>query len=104
MERLGLGQVSDTSQIERWIDEVDREPTRPRSDSTRSGKVQIMGFLVGQVMKRSGGRAEPKARAAAPPAGAGERADVRERAPPYIALALIQFFQVSKRYPGGRPP
>ena len=25
-----------------------------------SGKAQVMGFLVGQVMKRSGGRADPK--------------------------------------------
>ena len=26
----------------------------------RAGKTQVIGFLVGQVMKRSGGRAEPK--------------------------------------------
>jgi aspartyl-tRNA(Asn)/glutamyl-tRNA(Gln) amidotransferase subunit B len=58
--RLGLAQVSDAPQIERWIDEVlDQNPGQV--GQYRSGKVQILGFLVGQVMKRSGGRAEPKA-------------------------------------------
>jgi aspartyl-tRNA(Asn)/glutamyl-tRNA(Gln) amidotransferase subunit B len=59
MDRLGLGQVSDTSQIEAWIDEVIRGyPSQV--EQFRGGKEQILGFLVGQVMKRSGGRAEPK--------------------------------------------
>jgi len=59
VERLGLGQVSDTSQIERWIEEViEAHPTQV--GQVRSGKAQVMGFLVGQVMKRSGGRADPK--------------------------------------------
>jgi aspartyl-tRNA(Asn)/glutamyl-tRNA(Gln) amidotransferase subunit B len=60
VERLGLAQVSDDSQIERWIDEViEQNPTQVAQ--YRAGKVQVAGFLVGQVMKRSGGRAEPKA-------------------------------------------
>jgi aspartyl-tRNA(Asn)/glutamyl-tRNA(Gln) amidotransferase subunit B len=59
VERLGLAQVSDTSQIERWIDEV-VEQNPAQVAQYRAGKVQIVGFLVGQVMKRSGGRAEPK--------------------------------------------
>jgi aspartyl-tRNA(Asn)/glutamyl-tRNA(Gln) amidotransferase subunit B len=59
VERLGLGQVSDTSQIERWIDEVIEENAGPVAQY-RAGKTQTLGFLVGQVMKRSGGRAEPK--------------------------------------------
>ena len=59
VERLGLGQVSDTSQIERWIDEVIEENAGPVAQY-RGGKTQTIGFLVGQVMKRSGGRAEPK--------------------------------------------
>ncbi|HSF43255.1 MAG TPA: Asp-tRNA(Asn)/Glu-tRNA(Gln) amidotransferase subunit GatB, partial [Thermoanaerobaculia bacterium] len=59
VERLGLGQVSDTSQIERWIDEVIEENAGPVAQY-RAGKTQTIGFLVGQVMKRSGGRAEPK--------------------------------------------
>ncbi len=59
VERLGLAQVSDSSQIERWIDEV-IEQNPDQVAQYRAGKVQIVGFLVGQVMKRSGGRAEPK--------------------------------------------
>jgi len=60
VERLGLAQVSDASQIERWIDEV-IEQNPGQVGQYRSGKIQVLGFLVGQVMKRSGGRAEPKA-------------------------------------------
>jgi aspartyl-tRNA(Asn)/glutamyl-tRNA(Gln) amidotransferase subunit B len=59
VERLGLAQVSDTSQIERWIEEV-LEQSSAQVAQYRAGKAQVMGFLVGQVMKRSGGRAEPK--------------------------------------------
>jgi len=59
VERLGLAQVSDSSRIERWIDEV-IEQNPAQVAQYRAGKVQIVGFLVGQVMKRSGGRAEPK--------------------------------------------
>jgi aspartyl-tRNA(Asn)/glutamyl-tRNA(Gln) amidotransferase subunit B len=56
--RLGLLQVSDTGQIERWIAEVIAENAGPVSQY-RAGKTQTLGFLVGQVMKRSGGRAQP---------------------------------------------
>jgi aspartyl-tRNA(Asn)/glutamyl-tRNA(Gln) amidotransferase subunit B len=59
VERLGLAQVSDISQIERWIEEV-LEQSSTQVAQYRAGKSQVMGFLVGQVMKRSGGRAEPK--------------------------------------------
>src|SRR4029077_7549897 len=60
VERLGLAPVSDTSQLERWIDEaIEQNPAQVAQ--YRAGKVQVFGFLVGQVMKRSGGRAEPKA-------------------------------------------
>jgi aspartyl-tRNA(Asn)/glutamyl-tRNA(Gln) amidotransferase subunit B len=57
--RLGLAQVSDGAQIERWIDAVIAEHPGPVAQY-RAGKTQTLGFLVGQVMKRSGGRAEPK--------------------------------------------
>ncbi|HYU30692.1 MAG TPA: Asp-tRNA(Asn)/Glu-tRNA(Gln) amidotransferase subunit GatB [Thermoanaerobaculia bacterium] len=60
MDRLGLGQVSDMAQIESWVDEVIRDHPGQVAQY-RSGKAQLLGFLVGQVMKRSGGRAEPKA-------------------------------------------
>jgi len=59
VERLGLGQISDASEIEGWIEEV-LEQNPGQVAQFRTGKVQVVGFLVGQVMKRSGGRAEPK--------------------------------------------
>jgi aspartyl-tRNA(Asn)/glutamyl-tRNA(Gln) amidotransferase subunit B len=59
LERLGLAQVSDTSQIEGWIDEVLEQNAGPVAQYL-AGKTQTIGFLVGLVMKRSGGRAEPK--------------------------------------------
>jgi Asp-tRNA(Asn)/Glu-tRNA(Gln) amidotransferase B subunit len=59
IERLGLAQVSDTSQIERWIEEIVEQNAGPVAQY-RAGKTQTLGFLVGLVMKRSGGRAEPK--------------------------------------------
>ncbi|HEY0512430.1 MAG TPA: Asp-tRNA(Asn)/Glu-tRNA(Gln) amidotransferase subunit GatB [Thermoanaerobaculia bacterium] len=59
VERLGLAQVSDTARIERWIEEV-VEGNPAQVAQYRAGKVQVVGFLVGQVMKLSGGRAEPK--------------------------------------------
>jgi aspartyl-tRNA(Asn)/glutamyl-tRNA(Gln) amidotransferase subunit B len=57
--RLGLAQVSDTSQIEGWIAEILAQNAGP-VEQYRAGKTQTIGFLVGLVMKRSGGRAEPK--------------------------------------------
>jgi aspartyl-tRNA(Asn)/glutamyl-tRNA(Gln) amidotransferase subunit B len=57
-ERLGLIQVSDTALIETWVREVIQAHQGP-VEQYRAGKVQTLGFLVGQVMKRSGGRAQP---------------------------------------------
>jgi aspartyl-tRNA(Asn)/glutamyl-tRNA(Gln) amidotransferase subunit B len=59
LERLGLAQVGDESQIERWIEEVIERHAGPVTQY-RAGKTQTMGFLVGQAMKLSGGRAEPR--------------------------------------------
>jgi aspartyl-tRNA(Asn)/glutamyl-tRNA(Gln) amidotransferase subunit B len=59
IERLGLAQVSETSQIEGWIEEILEQNAGPVAQY-RAGKTQTLGFLVGLVMKRSGGRAEPK--------------------------------------------
>ncbi|MES1242887.1 MAG: Asp-tRNA(Asn)/Glu-tRNA(Gln) amidotransferase subunit GatB [Acidobacteriota bacterium] len=59
VERLGLGMVGDAGRIERWIDEV-IEANPVQAEQFRAGKDAVLGFLVGQVMKRSGGRADPK--------------------------------------------
>jgi aspartyl-tRNA(Asn)/glutamyl-tRNA(Gln) amidotransferase subunit B len=59
MQRLGLAQVRDESQLASWVSEVLRESPQ-QAAQYRAGKLQVIGFLVGQVMKRSGGRADPK--------------------------------------------
>ena len=58
-ERLGLTQVSDVESIESWVAGA-LEDNAAAVEQWRSGKSQALGFLVGQVMKRSGGRAEPR--------------------------------------------
>ncbi|MEO8276140.1 MAG: Asp-tRNA(Asn)/Glu-tRNA(Gln) amidotransferase subunit GatB [Thermoanaerobaculia bacterium] len=58
VERLALGQVRDERQLTAWVDEV--LIANPKQvEQFRAGKSQVLGFLVGQVMKRSGGRADP---------------------------------------------
>ncbi|MBF0503716.1 MAG: Asp-tRNA(Asn)/Glu-tRNA(Gln) amidotransferase subunit GatB [Candidatus Omnitrophica bacterium] len=55
----GLAQVSDDSALFEIIDEViAQNPTVV--EQIKSGKPQAAGFLVGQAMKKSGGRANPK--------------------------------------------
>ncbi len=55
----GLAQVSDDSALLAIIDEViASNPTVV--DQIKSGKPSAAGFLVGQAMKRSGGKANPK--------------------------------------------
>ncbi len=59
VEEKGLVQVKDDSQIEAWVDEaIDSNPGP--ADDYRSGKDRAMGFLVGQVMKASRGKANPQ--------------------------------------------
>jgi len=58
--RLGLLQVGDTDQLGLWVDEV--LAAHPAAvDRYRSGESKLLGFLTGQVMKRSEGKADPKA-------------------------------------------
>jgi aspartyl-tRNA(Asn)/glutamyl-tRNA(Gln) amidotransferase subunit B len=59
LETLGLAQVSDEARIAAWVAEIVEQNPGPVAQF-RAGKVQTLGFLVGQVMKSSGGRAEPK--------------------------------------------
>jgi aspartyl-tRNA(Asn)/glutamyl-tRNA(Gln) amidotransferase subunit B len=55
----GLIQISDTSAIETLIDEI--IAAHPGElEKYRSGKTNLKGFFVGQVMKKSGGKADPK--------------------------------------------
>jgi aspartyl-tRNA(Asn)/glutamyl-tRNA(Gln) amidotransferase subunit B len=59
VEAKGLIQISDTGEIEKIIAEV--IAAHPEElEKYRSGKTNLKGFFVGQVLKRSGGRADPK--------------------------------------------
>ncbi len=55
----GLEQVSDTGAIEVAVDEVISEQAEA-ADKVRAGNLGTIGFLVGQVMKKSGGQAVPQ--------------------------------------------
>lgn len=58
LRALGLEQQSDDAALLTWIDEVIAEsPTQVAE--LKAGKDKVLGFLVGQVMKRSGKRANP---------------------------------------------
>jgi aspartyl-tRNA(Asn)/glutamyl-tRNA(Gln) amidotransferase subunit B len=59
MDREGLRQISDTSAIEKIIDDV--IAANPKQvEQFKSGKTAVAGFLVGQVMKASRGQANPQ--------------------------------------------
>jgi aspartyl-tRNA(Asn)/glutamyl-tRNA(Gln) amidotransferase subunit B len=58
-EREGLVQESDDAALERWIDEVLAE-NPAEAARYAGGEKKLQGFLVGLVMKRSKGRADPK--------------------------------------------
>jgi aspartyl-tRNA(Asn)/glutamyl-tRNA(Gln) amidotransferase subunit B len=58
-EREGLAQVGDEGQLAAWVDEV---ITAQPSEWQRyvGGEKKLLGVFVGAVMKKSGGRADPK--------------------------------------------
>ena len=56
----GLRQVSDTGAIEALVDQVIADNPDKVADY-RGGRTKLMGWFVGQVMKASGGKANPKA-------------------------------------------
>ena len=60
IEEEGLRQVSDTGAIEALVDQVIADNPDKVADY-RGGKTKLMGWFVGQVMKASGGKANPKA-------------------------------------------
>ncbi|TPW20525.1 MAG: aspartyl-tRNA(Asn)/glutamyl-tRNA (Gln) amidotransferase subunit B [Elusimicrobia bacterium] len=55
---LGLAQVSDESSVSVWVDEAIAENAKAAAD-VRAGKEAAVGSLVGAVMKRSRGKANP---------------------------------------------
>ena len=59
VEERGLEQVSDRGEIEALVDTVVGE-NADKVEEYRAGKDKLFGFFVGQVMKASQGRANPK--------------------------------------------
>ena len=58
MEKEGLLMVSDSGAVEGAVDQVLAE--NPKTvEEFHSGKEKVLGFLVGQVMKKMRGKADP---------------------------------------------
>lgn len=55
----GLQQVSDSSELEPVIDAIIAANPK-QAGQYRSGKTKLLGFFVGQVMKETGGKANPQ--------------------------------------------
>ncbi|XTZ09866.1 MAG: Asp-tRNA(Asn)/Glu-tRNA(Gln) amidotransferase subunit GatB [cyanobacterium endosymbiont of Rhopalodia yunnanensis] len=59
VEAKGMTKISDIKEIEKIIDEI--LLINPNElEKFRNGKTKLKGFFVGQVMKKTGGRADPK--------------------------------------------
>jgi aspartyl-tRNA(Asn)/glutamyl-tRNA(Gln) amidotransferase subunit B len=59
VEERGLAQVSDQGALEGWVDQV-ISANPDAVERIRGGEAKLMGFFVGQVMKLSGGKADPR--------------------------------------------
>ncbi|MGM9536369.1 MAG: Asp-tRNA(Asn)/Glu-tRNA(Gln) amidotransferase GatCAB subunit B, partial [Intestinibacter sp.] len=59
IEEKGLAQISSSDELEKLVDEVLAK--NPQSiEDFKAGKKQAAGFLMGQVMKASKGKANPQ--------------------------------------------
>jgi len=58
IEARGLEQITDTSAIEAIVDKI-IEANPGQVAEYRAGKIKLIGFFVGQVMKETGGKANP---------------------------------------------
>lgn len=59
VEERGLSQISDTSELEKIVDNI--LDSNPQSiEDYKAGKKQAAGYLMGQIMKASNGKANPK--------------------------------------------
>ena len=59
IESKGMKQQSDPKELERIIKEI-LTKNKDKVDQYKSGKEKLFGFFVGQVMKSSGGKANPQ--------------------------------------------
>ena len=61
-KELGVVQENDLGALEQVVDEVLAKPeTKQAQEDFKAGQEKVIGFLVGQVMKASGGKANPSA-------------------------------------------
>jgi aspartyl-tRNA(Asn)/glutamyl-tRNA(Gln) amidotransferase subunit B len=58
VEEKGLKQVTDTGAIEKAVDDV-IAANQDKAEQVKGGKVALIGWFVGQVMKGTGGKANP---------------------------------------------
>ncbi|MBT05982.1 MAG: Asp-tRNA(Asn)/Glu-tRNA(Gln) amidotransferase GatCAB subunit B [Rhodospirillaceae bacterium] len=59
VERRGFSQVSDEKQIEEYVQKV-LDENLEKVEEFKNGKDKLLGFFVGQVMKLTGGKANPQ--------------------------------------------
>ncbi|MFW6060091.1 MAG: Asp-tRNA(Asn)/Glu-tRNA(Gln) amidotransferase subunit GatB [Phycisphaeraceae bacterium] len=60
-EQKGLMQVSDTGQLEQYVEQVIADPKNEKAvNDIKAGKDKAIGALMGQIMKLSKGQANPK--------------------------------------------
>ena len=59
IESKGMKQQSDPKELEKIINEI-LTMNKDKVDQYKSGKEKLFGFFVGQVMKQSGGKANPQ--------------------------------------------
>ena len=59
VEKEGLAQTSDPAAIEKFVDQV-LSANEKSVTEYKAGKTNVIGFLVGQVMKASQGKADPQ--------------------------------------------
>jgi aspartyl-tRNA(Asn)/glutamyl-tRNA(Gln) amidotransferase subunit B len=59
VEQRGMKQVTDVGAIERVVDEIVAK--NPDKAEQAKAKPAVMGWFVGQVMRASGGKANPQA-------------------------------------------
>ncbi|MBI3547888.1 MAG: Asp-tRNA(Asn)/Glu-tRNA(Gln) amidotransferase subunit GatB [Elusimicrobia bacterium] len=58
VEKLGLAKVSDEGELTKWVEEALSENPKAVTD-LRAGKERAIGAIVGTVMKKSRGKADP---------------------------------------------
>ena len=58
IKEKGLEQVSDSGELETLVAEIIKENPE-LVEKYKSGKIQVVGFFVGEIMKRTGGKANP---------------------------------------------